>query len=385
MATQTTGLVVDGVWFEGGSTSNTRGSWGVALDRTTGATLTSNRFGTNRDIASTSGGLGGVSVLAADAANSATAVGPNTIGQSAATAIGTALGFTNGNNTISNNERAGVQIGGGGATSYTAASGGTAGATLIQFNTINGSRDAKGTGGATSLAAIYLDPVGGTPAVNNNSIGSTTLGADNNVDIYLGTQTFTFSGASNIIRDNSANGGATTGTSDGESWSVTDELGTRGAVLRTFFNPASGNTFSHAAILTTDSRAPYDFTSQMSRNQPVEVIGTPTRIYRDIATPLANTTTNYSAGSSTYRNIVEIRENAAWAIGTRDQYYSENLSFVSTTGRVHQTILGPAVSNPTLSTTSAHLISTAGTGTALIANGARKQIHPWRCRDACYW
>jgi hypothetical protein len=371
MATQTSGLVVDGVWVEGGlTTAGANGSWGVALDRTTTSSITSSRFGTNRDLASTAGGLGGVSILAADAANSNTAIGPNTIGQNAVfSAVSTGLGFTNGNNTILNNERAGVQIGGGGATSYTAGLDAGAGAsTLIQFNTIQGSRDIQGTGGAVSLAAIYLDTDGGTVQVNNNTIGSKSENFDNNVDIYLGTQTFTFSGSNNTIRDSSDVSG-TTGTIDGESWSVTDELGTRGAVLRTFFNPLSGNTFSHAAILTTDGIAPYNFATQMNRNQPVEVVGTPTRIYRSIAVPLGATTTTYGAGSETYRNIVEVRENAGWTATERDQYYSENLSFVSITGRVHQTILGPAVANPTLSTTSAHLISTAGTGTALTANG----------------
>ncbi|MBS1536722.1 MAG: T9SS type A sorting domain-containing protein [Bacteroidetes bacterium] len=372
MATQTSGLVVDGVWFEGGSTSNTKGSWGVALDRTTSSALTSNKFGTNRDIASTSGGVGGVSILAVDASGAAAGAGTNTIGQNAAfNAVSTALGFTNGNNIIANNERAGVQIGGGGATLYAATADGGAAVNTIQFNTITGSRDAKGTGGAASLAGIYANPVSGTVNVNSNTIGGkglpTSTQSDNNLDIFLGQAGFTFAGTNNTIRDSGQ-------VVDGINYTVTDNSGTRGAILRTFFNPASGNTFSHAVILTTDATAPYNFGTQMGRSANVVAIGGTMRIYRQIVTPLANTSTVFSAGSETFNNIVSARENAGWTIGELDQYYAENLAFTSTTGLMHQTILGPAAANA-LNATSAHIISSTGpgTGTAITANGAENK------------
>lgn len=110
----------------------------------------------------------------------------------------------------------------------------------------------------------------------------------------------------------------------------------------------------------------------MIRDNDIVPIGGTVRIYRQIATPLANTNTVYNAagGSETFNNVVEVRENAGWTIGEIDQYYAENLSFQSTTGLVHQLILGPKTAN-TLDPTSAHIISSTGpgTGTAITAAG----------------
>ncbi|MBI3218946.1 MAG: T9SS type A sorting domain-containing protein [Bacteroidetes bacterium] len=365
-----TGTAVDLCYFEGGSTSSTHGAWGIFLDRSTVANITSSTFSANRDISSTSGGVGGVGVMQVDATGANTANGPNTIGATAASAFYAGLGGLNGNNLISNCERAAVHIGGGGASNVAAGNGGSAGATtIVNYNTIQGSRDVKGSGGAVSLAAVYCDATGGTVQINNNIIGGKAPNTDNNIDIYLGSQAVALGASSNnnTIRDSSDISG-TTGVVDGENYTVTDEAGTRGASLRTFFNPASGNTFSHAAILTTDATAPYSFGTQMGRSANATTIAGTTRIYRQIATPLANTTTVFSAGSETYNNVIEIRENAGWTAGERDQYYSEDLAFQSTTGRLHQVILGPAVANA-LNTTSAHLISTTGTGTVVTAAG----------------
>lgn len=393
--------------FNGGNTGSTFGGYGIYLDRVTGGAsvnVVSNTFGDARDMRATNGGLGGVGIMINDGSNANAAAGPVTIGLSASSAYlnavlgATAAALIGGRNTIRNSERAGIQIGGGGASNIPVANGGSAGAsTIIQFNTIQGMRDARGNGAVTVLAGIYVDPTAGTVQISNNRIGDTTfagvgsrlLPGDNKVDIYLGTQAFTFDAA-----------GSTTNTirsidqaPDASDYTVNDEGGTRGANLRTFFNTAS-NTFSHAAILTTDGTKPYDFGTAMTSSSNVLPLSAATsstapgttqaRIYRKIATPMAAIgQQTFAAGTITITNVIEIRENAAWvpasgntgATVSANQYYAENLALPSTTGIQNFVLLGPKPVNA-LNTTSAHIISSTGPGTstAITASGAENKF-----------
>ncbi|MBK9248906.1 MAG: T9SS type A sorting domain-containing protein [Ignavibacteria bacterium] len=359
---------VDACWVEGSALGGaTRGSIGIYLDRSTGGLLTSNVIGTNQAISSSNGSNAGIGIVLGDASQTTQTFGPNTVGQNAATATAAAmgLGITSGGNIIRNCERVGITVGHG-----VALAGSMGATTIVQYNTIQGVRDVVGTGGVLAIAGIHADATAGTLQINNNTIGGKGLTTqnDNNVDIELASNTFTLSASSmnNTIRDSAQ-------VVDGENYTVGSVSGgTRATELRTFFNPASGNTFSHAAILTTDDNEPYDFTNTMIRDNDVVVIGGAVRIYRQIATPLANTNTVYNAagGSETFNNVVEVRENAGWTASELDQYYGENLSFQSTTGLVHQLILGPKAANA-LDATSAHIISSTGpgTGTAITAAG----------------
>jgi hypothetical protein len=398
MATQTSGLSVDGCWFEGSLAGSANGSWGIALDRAgNGTILTTNRFGINTDISSRINGIGGVSVLATDASGGAAGAGTLTIGQNAVSVlpagVSAGLGFANGRNYISNNERAGVQIGGAGATLYAATADGGAATTVISFDSILGTRDARGTGTAPAIAAIYANGAAGSVTITNNVIGDTTvagigprtLPGDNKIDILLGQSGMTLNASgTNTIRS--------IGQSvDGSDVTVLDSAGTRGVGLRTFFNAAALNTFSHAAILTTDATKPYDFGTAMTRSVAVPVIArtlavgstvtgeNSTRIYRKIATPMAAIgPQTFAAGSTAFTNVIELRENAAWVFVsggiTANQYYAENLTLPSTTGIQNFVLLGPRPTNG-LNNTSAHIISATGpgTGTAITASGAENK------------
>jgi hypothetical protein len=310
--------------------------------------------------------------MLADRTTGNVAFGPNTVGQSAATAFASALGLgiTNGHNIIRNCERIGINVGFG-----VAGTQGSMGATVLQYNTIRGIRDSKGLTGSAAVAAIVaVMQLVVHLTVNNNTIGGkglqTSTESDNNVDIELFSNAFTFSGTNNIFRDSAS----VDGLIDGESHVVRSVSGgARGAEFRTFFNPASGNTFSHAVILTRDARAPWDFSGSFNRNQDVVAISGAVHIHRAIQPSLSNTSTVFSAGSETYDNVVEIRENAGWNLGEFDQYYFGNVTFPSNTGRMHQTILGPAVANG-LNATSAHIISEGpGLAVAVTADGAENK------------
>lgn len=398
------GATIEGNNFNGGQgsaggTSATWGTFGIYLDRAVSTTVISNTFGDARDIGSIASGVGGVAIHSVDVTAGGAAIGPIAIGQTSPSSYLTAsLGATvataiGGRNTIRNAERAGIQIGGGGASNIAAAGSGDAGAsTIINGNTIQGVRDARGGTALNALGGVFINASAGTVDVSNNRFGDTTvagigtrlLPGDNKIDIILGTNAFTFAAGSdsNIIR-------STGQAVDASDVTVLDSAGTRGAGLRTFFNGATLNSFSHAAILTTDGAKPYDFTVTMNRNQPVvargSAVGTTvtgeasTRIYRKIATPMsAIGAQTYAAGGTTFTNVVEIRENGAWALagssGSPTQYYAENLSLPSTTGIQNFLLLGPKGTN-VLNNTSAHIISSTGpgTGTAITASGAENK------------
>lgn len=365
---------VDACWVEGSNNAGSS-SIGIYFDRCTNGTIRSTMIGHNKDISgSTSGGIG---IMLADRTNGNVTFGPNTVGQNAATAFASALGLgiTNGHNIIRNCERVGINVG------FGLANQGSMGATVLQYNTVRGIRDSKGLTSSAAVAAIVGNATGGSLTVNNNTIGGkglqTSTESDNNVDIELLSAGFTFSGTNNIFRDSAS----VDGLIDGESHVVRSVSGgARGAEFRTFFNPASGNTFSHAVILTRDARAPWDFSGSFNRNQDVVAISGAVHIHRAIQPSLSNTSTVFSAGSETYDNVVEIRENAGWTIGELgegSQYYWGDVTFPSNTGRMHQTILGPAVVNG-LNATSAHILSgtlvAPGTGVAVTANGAENKF-----------
>ncbi len=361
---------VDACWVEGSNNAGSS-SVGIYFDRCTNGTIRSTMIGHNKDISGSNSGLG---IMLADRSAGNVAYGPNTVGQSAATAFASALGLgiTNGHNIIRNCERVGINVG------FNGVNAGSMGATVLQFNTVRGIRDSKGLAGAAAVAAIVADATGGSLTLTSNTIGGkglqTSTESDNNVDVELFSNAFTFSGTNNIFRDSAL----VDGQIDGESHVVRSVSGgARGAEFRTFFNPASGNTFSHAVILTRDARAPWDFSGSFNRNQDVVAISGAVHIHRAIQPSLSNTSTAFSAGSETYDNVVEIRENAGWTIGELgegSQYYWGDVTFPSTTGRMHQTILGPANGN-TLDNTSAHLISSTGpgTGVAVTADGAENK------------
>jgi hypothetical protein len=358
---------VDACWVEGSNNAGSS-SVGIYFDRCTNGTIRSTMIGHNKDI---SGSQTGIGIMLADRTTGNVTFGPNTVGQNAATAFASALGLgiTNGNNIIRNCERIGINVGFG-----LAGTQGSMGATVLQYNTVRGIRDSKGLTSSAAVAAIVGNATGGSLTVNNNTIGGkglqTSTESDNNVDIELFSNAFTFSGTNNIFRDSAL----VDGQIDGESHVVRSVSGgARGAEFRTFFNPASGNTFSHAVILTRDGRAPWDFSGSFNRNQDVVAISGAVHIHRAIQPSLSNTSTVFSAGSETYDNVVEIRENAGWNLGEFDQYYFGNVTFPSTTGRMHQTILGPAVANG-LNTTSAHIISEGpGLAVAVTADGAENK------------
>ncbi|MFN8361675.1 MAG: T9SS type A sorting domain-containing protein [Candidatus Kapaibacterium sp.] len=400
-----TNAVIEANNFNGGNgtagaTTSTFGTFGIYLDRATSASVVSNTFGDARDLGSIVSGVGGVAIHAVDVTNTPSAIGPNTIGALAPSAYLTAaLGTAGANgiggrNTIRNCERVGIQIGGGGASNIAAANSGDAGAfTTIQYNTIQGMRDSRGGTASNALGGLFINPSAGTVRVSNNRIGDTTvagvgsrlLAGDNKVDIILGANagyTFDPASGSDTIRSIGQ-------LIDGSDVTVLDSAGSRGAGLRTFFNAVTLNTFSHAAILTNDATKPYDFTTAMTRTQPVlsrnnavgtTVTGEPsTRIYRRIATPMsAIGPQTFAAGSTTFTNVIEFRENAAWVPvsggGTANQYYAENLSLPSTTGIQNFMLLGPKPANA-LNNTSAHIISSTGpgTGTAITANGVENK------------
>jgi hypothetical protein len=354
---------VDACWVEGSNDASS--SIGIYFDRCINGTIRSTMVGHNRDI---SGNLTGLGIVLGDRTITNQVYGPNTVGQSLATpfALALGLGITNGHNIIRNCERVGINVGFGGPAA------GNMGATVLQFNTICGIRDSKGLTGAVAVAAIVGDATGGSLTLTSNTIGGkglqTSTESDNNVDVELFSNAFTFSGTNNTFRDSAQ-------VVDGENYTVRSAPGgARTTELRTFFNPASGNTFSHAAILTTDARAPWDFSGAFNRNQDVVAISGTITIYRVASVPMANTSTAFSAGSETYNNVIELRNNAGWTLGEADQYYAENHFFTSTTGIMHQTLLGPANGN-TLDNTSAHLISSTGpgTGVAVTANGAENK------------
>ncbi|MBN8574092.1 MAG: T9SS type A sorting domain-containing protein, partial [Candidatus Kapabacteria bacterium] len=364
---------VDACWVEGSNNAGSS-SVGIYFDRCTNGTIRSTMIGHNKDISGSNSGLG---IMLADRSAGNVAYGPNTVGQSAATAFASALGLgiTNGHNIIRNCERVGINVG------FNGVNAGSMGATVLQFNTVRGIRDSKGLTGSPAVAAIVADATGGSLTLTSNTIGGkglqTSTESDNNVDIELFSNAFTFSGTNNTFRDSAL----VDGQIDGESHVVRSVSGgARGAEFRTFFNPASGNTFSHAVILTRDARAPWDFSGSFNRNQDVVAISGAVHIHRAIQPSLSNTSTAFSAGSETYDNVVEIRENAGWTIGELgegSQYYWGDVTFPSTTGRMHQTILGPAVVNG-LNATSAHILSgtlvAPGTGVAVTANGAENKF-----------
>jgi hypothetical protein len=370
---------VDVCWIEGSITSASFGSFGINLDRCTGGNITSVNIGHNRDISSASNNLSGVGIMLGDRTLTNQTFGPNTIGANAASAFATALGLgiTNGHNIIRNCERVGITVGYGGGP---ANQGSMGAATTLQYNTIRGIRNSKGTGGVAAIAAIVADATGGSLNVSNNTIGGkglqTSSESDNAVDIELLTSAFTFSGTNNTFRDSAT----VDGVIDGNAHVVRSVVGgTRATELRTFFNTTS-NTFSHAAILTTDTRAPWDFSAQFARTADLQpgAGNTHLLIYRSIVHPLAQTTFNYLAGSSTFRNVVELRENAGWSISEADQYYMNSaLAFPNTTGIMHVTLLGPAGASG-LNASTAHLISgphaTPGTGVAITADGAENKF-----------
>ncbi|HRK58231.1 MAG TPA: T9SS type A sorting domain-containing protein [Candidatus Kapabacteria bacterium] len=363
---------VDACWVEGSNNAGSS-SIGIYFDRCTNGTIRSTMIGHNKDISGSNSGLG---IMLADRSAGNVAYGPNTVGQSAATAFASALGLgiTNGHNIIRNCERVGINVG------FNGVNAGSMGATVLQYNTIRGIRDSKGLTGSAAVAAIVADATGGSLTLTSNTIGGkglqTSTESDNNVDVELFSNAFTFSGTNNIFRDSAS----VDGLIDGESHVVRSVSGgARGAEFRTFFNPASGNTFSHAVILTRDARAPWDFSGSFNRNQDVVAISGAVHIHRAIQPSLSNTSTVFSAGSETYDNVVEIRENAGWTIGELgegSQYYWGDVTFPSNTGRMHQTILGPAVANA-LNATSAHILSgtlvAPGSGVAVTANGAENK------------
>lgn len=363
---------VDACWVEGSDHASS--SVGIYFDRCTNGTIRSTMVGHNKDI---SGSQTGIGIMLADRTTTNQTYGPNTVGQSAATTFASnlGLGITNGHNIIRNCERVGINVGFG-----LAGTQGDMGATLLRFNTVRGIRDIKGNNGSVAVAAIVGNATAGSLTLTSNTIGGkglpTSTESDNNVDVELLSSGFTFSGTNNTFRDSAS----VDGLIDGESHVVRSVTGgARATELRTFFNPASNNTFSHAVILTRDGRAPWDFSGAFNRNQDVVAIGGAVHIHRSIMPSLLNTSTTFSAGSETFDNVVEIRENAGWTIaelGEGSQYYWGDVTFPSNTGRMHQTILGPAAANA-LNATSAHIMSgtlvAPGTGVAVTANGAENK------------
>ena len=206
------GAVIEANNFNGGkgsagTTTTGIGTFGVYLDRAVNAIVISNTFGDSRDLGSNSSGVGGVAIHAVDVTAGGGAIGPIAIGQTSPSSYLTAsLGATaatalGGRNTIRNTERAGIQIGGGGASNIAAAGSGDAGAsTIINGNTIQGVRDARGGTASNALGGVFINASAGTVDVSNNRFGDTTvagigtrlLPGDNKIDIILGANAFTF-------------------------------------------------------------------------------------------------------------------------------------------------------------------------------------------------
>lgn len=332
-----------------GSNTASRGSFGVVVEGNAAGTIggsatTGNLFGATVGLSTVnSGDLGGVGVHF-DANSGAM-----------------------GNNTISNNVFGGTGSGSTGMEQAAVRVDNTTntGTLNITTNSIRQVRDAAGNGGSAGTgaakAAIYFNNLNsaaaGTVNVTVNSFGSITTGEGNKVDILVegaGTNTgWALNVASNSFR-------AEDQTVDAINYLIQDDraAGTSGPFMRNVFgfnngttvnNLSGNNTFSHAAVLTSTPSTTWNYNAAITRTSAVNAISGTRRIYRQIVTPI--NALNTANGD----HVVELRENAAFALGTLGQYYHEDNTFPEVlAGGSHDNNYNLLLLGPT----------TAGTGTS---------------------
>jgi len=318
-------------------TSSGWGHDGITLDKPGTGSVNSNILSTlaGQDFAGTNAsstrergyGIKLYSSTGTDAIGSVT-INSNTIGSASATAPNVASIYVGGTSSTIGSSGSPVQI-----TSNTILNGRNTANAVIQVATAQYS-------GASSAGYVTIE---------NNTIGSTTSGQSNAMFLAIGTdgEGVGRSGAlADQISVNVRNNTIRTSQQAvivGATREVADARPNAGANIRNIFGfgtgtatngtstPGSGNsgnnTFTHAAILTSESNhANYAYyTSGLNRTANAVALGTPAStpvtIERLINTPLQ------VAGNADSANTVELRENSGWAIGSENLYYKETLTF----------------------------------------------------------
>ena len=231
----------------------------------------------------------------------------------------------------------------------------------ITNNTIKGGNAANTNNGIVSSlgAAIQIatslygqQPSSGSVFINNNTVGGTTSGEGNSMDLAIGTSpdgVTTSTNANNLAVDVRVNTFRTDAQTIGNKYDIADARPNAGANIRNMFgyqtpttyqgvqsagNGNSGNnTFSFATILTGEG-SPEDYTVAMSRTKNAKPwnTGEPVRISRIL------TSLNTGVRCDSANNTLEMRETAGYIQNTGATYWSEDFTFSDK----RALLLGPA-------------------------------------------
>lgn len=264
------------------------------------------------------------------------------------------------------------------------------GSVVITNNAFRQTRDEAGNGSRPAQAAIFFNnlssaafgtvTIGGATTASANNFGTITAGEANKVDIWVNGATTNTVWTLNVESNNFR---ADDQTVNGVNYLIQDDraAGTSGVFLRNVFgynngttiNSNSGNnTFSHAAILTSTPTMTWNYSSAITRQNTVKTIAGTQRIYRQIGTPMN------AMDAISGNHVVEIRENAAFALGTLGQYYHETLTFPEVlSGGSHDNnynllLLGPTTAGVGANTV-ANITSPDGLTTALTSTGRQNR------------
>jgi len=237
----------------------------------------------------------------------------------------------------------------------------------ITNNTIKGGNAANTNNGITASlgAAIQIatsvygqQPSSGSVFINNNTVGGTTSGEGNSMDLAIGTSpdgVTTSTNANNLAIDVRVNTFRTDAQTIANKYDIADARPNAGANIRNMFgyqtpttyqgaqtagNGYSGNnTFSFATILTGEG-SPEDYTVAMSRTKDAKPwnTGEPVRISRIL------TSLNTGVTCDSAHNTLEMRETAGYIQNTGATYWSEDFTFTDK----RALLLGPAGSGYTV-------------------------------------